>query len=61
MRWVFLIVTATVGFRHESIEVAERVLEDVWQSPWFRTHVGGILDWAVAQQNTPSKRRSVRR
>lgn len=26
MRWVFLIVTATAGFRHESIEVAEQVL-----------------------------------
>ena len=33
--------------------------DDVWQSPWFRAHAGGILDWAVARQQAPSKRRAV--
>ena len=34
--------------------------EDVWQSAWFRAHADGILDWARARQEPPSKRRAVR-
>ena len=34
--------------------------EDVWQSPWFHAHVRGIIDWTLAQQTTPSRRRAVR-
>jgi hypothetical protein len=34
--------------------------EDVWQSPWFRAHVSGIMEWALAQRSVPSRRRAVR-
>lgn len=34
--------------------------EDVWQSPWFRAHVRGIMEWALAQRTAPSRRRGAR-
>ncbi|HEX6083816.1 MAG TPA: ThuA domain-containing protein [Thermoanaerobaculia bacterium] len=34
--------------------------EDVWQSAWFRAHVTGIMEWALAQRHAPSRRRAVR-
>jgi type 1 glutamine amidotransferase len=34
--------------------------EDVWQSAWFRTHVSGIMEWALAQRTAPSRRRASR-
>jgi uncharacterized protein len=34
--------------------------EDVWESAWFRAHVSGIIDWALAQRSAPSRRRAVR-
>jgi type 1 glutamine amidotransferase len=34
--------------------------EDVWQSAWFRAHMSGILEWALAQRTAPSRRRAVR-
>lgn len=34
--------------------------EDVWQSPWFRAHVSGIMEWALAQRTVPSRRRGAR-
>lgn len=34
--------------------------EDVWQSAWFRTHVSGIMEWALAQRTAPTRRRAVR-
>jgi len=34
--------------------------EDVWQSPWFRAHVRGILEWALAQRTARARRRAVR-
>jgi type 1 glutamine amidotransferase len=33
---------------------------DVWESPWFRAHVSGIMEWALAQRTAPSRRRGVR-
>ncbi|HVE72113.1 MAG TPA: ThuA domain-containing protein [Thermoanaerobaculia bacterium] len=32
--------------------------EDVWQSPWFRAHVRGILTWTLAQQRAGGRRRA---
>ena len=34
--------------------------DDVWQSAWFRTHVSGIMEWALAQRTAPTRRRGVR-
>jgi uncharacterized protein len=33
--------------------------EDVWRSEWFRTHMSGVLQWAVHPPSQP-KRRAVR-
>jgi type 1 glutamine amidotransferase len=34
--------------------------EDVWQSAWFRAHVSGIIEWALAHRTMPSRRRAAR-
>lgn len=33
---------------------------DVWESSWFAAHIGGILDWAIADPDGAKRRRASR-
>ena len=49
--------------RHGNGEVLYTALghrEDVWQSVWYRAHVRGVIEWALAQRTAASRRRAVR-
>lgn len=34
--------------------------EDVWRSPWFRSHLAGAIDWSLQRDSKPRRRAVIR-
>jgi type 1 glutamine amidotransferase len=34
--------------------------EDVWRSPWFRSHLAGAIDWGLDRETNPRRRAVIR-